>query len=107
MATPPTAATPGGTAMAKMNWKGAAKQSVRGWGAVLTGGILLTLLALADAPDDCQLRVIAEQLPVRSAPLDDATTLDTLPKDAVVDGTPVVSGTYRQLEDGSWAADEF
>ena len=36
--------------MAKMTLKGAAKHSVKGWGAVLTGGILLAVLALVDLP---------------------------------------------------------
>ncbi len=93
--------------MAKPTFKGAMKRSLRGWGAVLSGGILLTLLALADAPDDCQLRVLAERLPVRSEPRDGAPTVETLPKDTIVDGTPEVSGTYRRLEGGNWAADEF
>jgi hypothetical protein len=93
--------------MAKPTIKNAMKRSMRGWGAVLSGGILLTLLALADAPDDCQLRVLAERLPVRSEPRDGAPTVNTFPKDSVVDGTAEVSGTYRRLADGSWAADEF
>ena len=38
--------------MPKMTLKGAARQSIKGWGAVLTGGILLTVLALADGPRD-------------------------------------------------------
>ena len=59
--------------MAKMTLKGAAKKSVKGWGAVLTGGILLAVLALVDLPRDgtttgsatadgstgCQLQVTA------------------------------------------------
>ena len=91
----------------KLTMKSAAKNSVKGWGAVFSGGILLTLLALADAPDDCQLRVIAEQLPVRSEPRDASTTVQTLPKDTIVDGTTEVTNSYRRLEGGGWAANEF
>ena len=68
--------------MAKMTLKGAAKHSVKGWGAVLTGGILLAVLALVDLPRDgtttgtatadgstgCQLQVTAAELRVRSGP---------------------------------------
>ena len=102
--------------MAKLTLKGATKYSFKGWGAVLSGGLLLTVLALADAPDDpyssdgstgCQLQVTALQLQVRSAPVAGSDTLETLQKDTIVDGTTEVTAGYRRLEGDRWAADEF
>ena len=74
---------------------------VRGWGLVFLAGIVLTILAMIDAPagngtspvhtadnsTGCQLRVSAAEL--------------------VVDGTRVVTDGFRELEGDRWAADQF
>jgi hypothetical protein len=107
--------------------KGVAKQSVRGWGAVIAGGILLAVLALLDTPRDqtagtststsatatadgstgCQLQVTAAELRVRSGPSANTDPLDTLTQGQVVDGTTEVTSGFRRLEGNRWAADEF
>ena len=100
----------------KLTLKGAAKQSLKGGGAVRSGGILLTVLALVDAPDQpetadgstgCQLQVTAFQLQGRSGPGTSYDILETLPEGAVVDGTAEVKEFYRRLEGDRWAPDEF
>jgi hypothetical protein len=107
----------------KLTLKGMAKYSLRGWGAVLAGGILLTVLALLDAPGDgasaagasatadgstgCQLQVTAVELRVRSGPSINTDPLDTLTQGAVVDGTTEVTDGFRRLEGDRWAANEF
>jgi hypothetical protein len=105
----------------KMTLKGAAKQSVKGWGAVLTGGILLAVLALVDLPHDgtttgsatadgstgCQLQVTAAELRVRSGPSINTDPLETLTQGTVVDGTTEVTDGFRKLEGNRWAANEF
>ena len=113
----------------KPTLKGMAKQSVRGWGAVIAGGILLTVLALVDAPRDqaagtststsvsatstadgstgCQLQVTAAELRVRSGPSANTDPLETLTQGQVVDGTTEVTSGFRRLEGNRWAADEF
>ena len=113
----------------KPTLKGVAKQSVKGWGAVIAGGILLTVLALLDAPRDqvagtdtststsatatadgstgCQLQVTAAELRVRSGPSPNTDPLDTLTQGQVVDGTTEVTSGFRRLEGNRWAADEF
>ena len=105
----------------KLTLKGAAKHSMRGWGAVLAGGILLTVLALLDAPGDsgtaataradgstgCQLQVTAAELRVRSGPSINTDPLETLTQGAVVDGTTEVTDGFRRLEGDRWAANEF
>jgi hypothetical protein len=113
----------------KPTLKGVAKQSVKGWGAVIAGGILLTVLALVDAPRDqvagtdtaagtsatatadgstgCQLQVTAAELRVRSGPSANTDPLETLTQGQVVDGTTEVTSGFRRLEGNRWAADEF
>ena len=105
----------------KMTFRGAAKHSVKGWGAVLTGGLLLAVLALIDAPRDgttpagatadgstgCQLQVTAAELRVRSGPSINTDPLETLTQGAVVDGTTEVTDGFRRLEGDRWAANEF
>ena len=106
--------------MPKMSFKDVAKHSVKGWGAVLSGGILLTVLALADGPRDsasavhaadgstgCQMQVTAPELRVRSNPSVNADSLETLTQGAVVDGTTEVTDGFRRLEGNRWAANEF
>jgi hypothetical protein len=114
--------------MAKMTVKGAAKRSVRGWGAVLAGGILMTTLAMLDAPRDgsagsvagtsttsstadgstgCQLQVTAPEVRVRSAPSVGADPLETLTQGTVVDGTTEVTDGFRKLEGNRWVANEY
>jgi hypothetical protein len=106
--------------MAKPTFTGIMKRSMKGWGAVIAGGILLAVLALLDAPGDdigavrsadgstgCQLQVTAVELRVRSGPSIDTEPLDTLTQGAVVDGTTEVTDGFRRLEGDRWAADEF
>ena len=103
------------TTSLKKPWK------LRGWGMVIVSGIVLTVLAMLDAPDvsstgavasadgstGCQLRVSAAELRVRSAPSTDADQVEVLSEGAVVDGTPTVTDGFRQLEGGRWAADQY
>jgi hypothetical protein len=105
----------------RMTLKGAAKHSVKGWGAVLTGGIVLAVLALMDVPaggtsaagatadgsTGCQLQVTAAELRVRSGPSVDTEPLETLTQGTVVDGTTEVTDGFRKLEGDRWAANEF
>jgi hypothetical protein len=106
----------------KMTLKGAAQHSVKGWGAVLTGGIVLAILALIDLPagsgtspagaaadgsTGCQLQVTIAELRVRSGPSVDTDPLDTLTQGTVVDGTTEVTDGFRRLEGDRWAANEF
>jgi hypothetical protein len=94
---------------------------LRGWGLVIVSGIVLTILAMLDAPDvsstsagatadgstGCQLRVSAAELRVRSAPSTDAEQVEVLSEGAVVDGTQTVTDGFRELEGGKWAADQY
>ncbi len=94
---------------------------IRGWGLVFLSGILLTALAMLDAPSvsptpavqsadgstGCQLRVSAAELRVRSAPSTDADQVEVLSEGAVVDGMPTVTDGFRELEGGRWAADQY
>lgn len=109
----------------KPTFKQVAKGSTRGWGAVLTGGILLTILALISAPTDgvgdatgsatatadgstgCQMQVTAAELRVRSGPSINTDPLETLTQGAVVDATTEVTDGFRRLEGDRWAANEF
>jgi hypothetical protein len=114
--------------MAKVTMKGAAKRSVRGWGAVLAGGIVMTTLAMLDAPREgaagsvagtssststadgstgCQLQVTAPEVRVRSGPSIATDPLDTLTQGTVVDGTPEVTDGFRKLEGNRWVANEY
>jgi hypothetical protein len=95
---------------------------LRGWGLVILSGIILTILAMLDAPDvvsstpavhsadgstGCQLRVSAAELRVRSGPSTDAEQVEVLSEGAVVDGTHTVTDGFRELEGGRWAADQY
>jgi hypothetical protein len=105
----------------KMTLRGAAKHSVKGWGAVFTGGLLLAVLALIDGSRDgttpagatadgstgCQLQVTAAELRVRSGPSINTDPLETLTQGTVVDGMPEVVDGFRRLEGDRWAANEF
>ena len=109
----------------KLTMKGVAKHSVKGWGAVLSGGILLTVLALndgsgssgssgsagdvrtVDGSTGCQMQVTAAELRVRSSPSIDAQSVETLTQGAVVDGTTQVTDGFRRLKGDRWAANEF
>ena len=109
-------------AKSKMTLMGAAQHSVTGWGAVITGGLLLAVLALIDLPagsgtspagstadgsTGCQLQVTIAELRVRSGPSVDTDPLETLTQGTVVDGTPEVTDGFRRLEGNRWAANEF
>jgi hypothetical protein len=106
----------------KPTLRGVARHSVRGWGAVLAGGILLTVLALVDAPGDdgaagvstsadgstsCQMQVTAAELRVRSGPSINTAPLETLRQGQVVDATTEVTDGFRRLEGDRWAANEY
>jgi hypothetical protein len=102
----------------KMTFKGVARRSVRGWGAVLAGGLLMTALAMLDAPREgvastadgstgCQLQVVAPEVKVRSGPSNATEAVETLKQGTIVDGTTVVTDGYRQLEDDRWVANEY
>jgi hypothetical protein len=109
--------------MAAANWRTTLKKpwQVRGWGLVFVSGIVLTILAMLDAPDvssttavrsadgstGCQLRVSAAELRVRSAPSTTAEQVEVLSEGAVVDGTLTVTDGFRELEGGRWAADQY
>jgi hypothetical protein len=94
---------------------------LRGWGLVIVSGIVLTTLAMLDAPNvsstgavasadnstGCQLRVSAAELRVRSAPSTDADQVEVLSEGVVVDGTKTVTDGFRELEGGRWAADQY
>jgi hypothetical protein len=103
------------TSSLKKPWK------LRGWGLVFLTGILLTILAMIDAPADnstsavhtadnstgCQMRVSAAELRVRSGPSTDAEQVEVLSEGAVVDATKTVTDGFRELEGDRWAADQF
>ena len=104
------------TAPLKKPWQ------LRGWGLVFIAGIVLTILAMLDAPAEsdgassvstadgstgCQLQVSAAELRVRSAPSTDAEQVEVLSEGAVVDGTATVTDGFRELEGNRWAADQF
>jgi hypothetical protein len=106
--------------MAKMTPKDVAKRSIKGWGAVLSGGILLTVLALADGggtsstdvrtadgSTGCQMQVTAAELRVRSGPSVTAEPEETLTQGMIVDGTTEVKDGFRRLKGDRWAANEF
>ena len=107
--------------MPKLTLRSAAKHSLRGWGLVLLTGVVLTVLALLDAPrasdsdtavvadgsTGCQLRVAAAELRVRAGPSTDSDQVEILSEGTVVDGTRVVVDGFRQLEGNRWAADQF
>ena len=108
--------------MPKPTVKGMAKHSVKGWGAVLSGGILLTVLALADGSGStgsasdvrtvdgstgCQMQVTAAQLKVRSGPSVTTEGAETLTHGMVVDATTQVTDGFRRLKGDRWAANEF
>lgn len=92
----------------------------RGWGFVLVAGVLLAFVAVvdrgglghdvrstADGSTGCQLEVTAEELNLRAGPSRETELLDTLTRGDEVDGTPVVTGGYRELEGGRWAMEVF
>ena len=110
--------------MAAANWRTTLKKpwQIRGWGLVIISGIVLTTVAMLDAPNvvsstpavrsadgstGCQLRVSAAELRVRSAPSTDADQVEVLSEGAVVDGTSTVTDGFRELEGNRWAADQY
>jgi hypothetical protein len=100
------------------------RRNYRGWGWVIVAGIVLTALSLLDGPVgpiatgtatttsqpaavECQLRVSAAELRVRSGPSTDSQQVETLSEGVVVDGTRVVTHGFRELSGNRWAADQF
>ena len=100
------------------------RRNYRGWGWVIVAGIVLTALSLLDGPVgpiatgtatttsqpaavECQLRVSAAELRVRSGPSTDSQQVETLSEGVVVDGTRVVTNGFRELSGNRWAADQF
>jgi hypothetical protein len=106
--------------MAKVTIPKLKSSSFKGWVFVLVAGGLLTVLALfdrggtgsllpnqADGSTGCMLEVTADELYVRAGPSENAERIDSLTRGARVDGTLVLTGGYRQLEDGRWASDQY
>ena len=102
------------------------KKDYQGWGWVLTAGIVMTTLAMLDAPREstatagtssvtstadgstgCQLQVTAPEVRVRSGPSIATDQLETLTQGAVVDGTTEVTDGFRKLEGNRWVANEY
>ena len=90
----------------------------KGWAFVVVAGVVLTFIAMidrggleqvqgADGSTGCQLEVTAEELNVRSGPSQQAPLVETLVRGNRVDGTPVVTDGFRELEGGRWAADQY
>ncbi|HZG91175.1 MAG TPA: SH3 domain-containing protein [Pseudonocardia sp.] len=91
----------------------------KGWAFVVVAGLLLATLALIDRggadliPADsdgstgCVLEVTTEELNVRAGPSQNAELLDALRQGSRVDGTPIVTDGFRQLEGGRWASNQF
>ena len=113
--------------MPRPSLKSMAQRSTRGWGAVFAGGILLTLLALADGPGfgsaagtattagttssatgstGCRMQVTATELTVRSSPSVGTDSVGTLRQGTVVDGLPEVTDGFRHLTGNRWAAND-
>ena len=110
-----------------VNLRGAARYGLKGWGAVITGGILLTVLALVDEPrggtattaagtsatstadgsTGCQLQVTAPEVQVRSGPSINTDPVEKLTQGTVVDGLPEVTDGFRHLKGNRWVANEF
>ena len=82
------------------------KKDYQGWGWVLTAGIVMTALAMLDAPR-CQLQVTAPEVRVRSGPSIATDQLETLTQGAIVDGTTEVTDGFRKLEGNRWVANEY
>ena len=53
------------------------------------------------------LEVVADELYVRAGPSENAERIDSFRRGDRVDGTTVLTGGYRQLEDGRWASDQY
>jgi sirohydrochlorin ferrochelatase len=102
------------------------KRNYKGWGWVLVSGLLLTALALLDAPRDtsaagtatststtatgstgCQMQVTSAQLQVRSGPSVTTDPLGELRQGQVVDATTEITDGFRRLPGNRWAANEF
>ena len=108
------------------------KRNFHGWGWVLLAGNVLLFsfgapdaaLSLLDgsvaptvggtatsasqpAAVQCQLRVSAAELRVRSGPTTDSAQVETLSEGVVVDGTRTVTNGFRELAGNRWAADQF
>jgi uncharacterized protein YgiM (DUF1202 family) len=91
----------------------------KSWAFVLVAGSVLAVLAIIDrggvdalAPDSegstgCRVEVTADELNVREGPNVEAGLLDTLNRGEEVDATRTVTGGYRELEEGRWAADQY
>lgn len=89
----------------------------RGWAFVIVLGALLTVIALldrgsldqaaADGSTGCQLEVTADQLNVRAGPVAESELVATATRGQLLDGTRTVTDGFRELEDGSFVADEF
>lgn len=89
------------------------------WAIVLISGLVLAVVALfdrgglgdsavtADGSTSCRLEVTTEQLNVRASPSQSAEQVDTLYRGDQVDGTPIVSNGYRELEGSRWGLTEF
>ncbi|WP_214407157.1 SH3 domain-containing protein [Pseudonocardia lacus] len=106
--------------MAKLTIPQLKSSSFKGWAFVLVAGCVLTVLALfdrggtgallpnqADGSTGCTLTVTTEELNVRSGPSQNAELLGSLRQGEQVDGMPVVTDGFRQLEGDRWASDQY
>lgn len=109
-----------------VKFKKPSSATFKGWTFVLVAGFVLAIVAMidagafrsdpvvpaADGSTGCEFRVTATvpndrgalDLNVRSEPRPDAPVRGTLEDGYRVDGTANVTGGYRQLEGGLWAA---
>jgi hypothetical protein len=93
------------------------RPSYRGWTFVLILGVVLAAVALverggidvaaADGSTGCQLEVTTDRLNVRAGPAQESELIGELARGALLDGTRNVTDGFRELEDGSFVADQF
>ncbi len=94
------------------------RPSYRGWTFVLILGIVLATVALierggvdevraADGSTGCQVEVTTDQLNVRAGPAQEAELVGTLARGELHDATTIVTDGFRELEDGTFVADQF
>jgi hypothetical protein len=92
---------------------------LKGWPLVFILGLLLAVVAVFDrggldavvpgatGSTGCALRVTVAELNVRTAPSQQAQSVQTLAEGATVDGTNVLTAGFRRLKDGHWVFDQY
>ena len=93
------------------------RPSYRGWTFVLLIGVVLATVALierggidearADGSTGCQVEVTTDQLNVRAGPAQETELVGALARGELLDATTTVTDGFRELEDGSFVADQF